>query len=171
MQKGGVSMESTTYRRVRDELKSGAIFFTDCYERGVRELRLNNGRLVYLRRIGGGDGDPETEVFVPRRLGKVIVGRRHIIVLGEMWYRLSGRDCYDLDEGLAQLKYQMLVFKRQLNDEDALLRHLDELMTESKKIEPTPFWRVFKDMTARTLPAIIFLIAVTAMFLIFYKKG
>ena len=133
-------MESTTYRRVRNELKSGAIFFTDCYERGVRELRLNNGRLVYLRRIGGGDGDPETEVFVPRRLGKVIVGRRHIIV-------------------------------RPLNDEDALLRHLDELMTESKKIEPTPFWRVFKDMTARTLPAIIFLIAVTAMFLIFYTKG
>ena len=108
---------------------------------------------------------------MPRRLGKVSVGRRHIIVLGEMWYRLSGRDCYDLDEGLAQLKYQMLVFKRPLNDEDALLRHLDELMTESKKIEPTPFWRVFKDMTAHTLPAIIFLIAVTAMFLIFYTKG
>ena len=36
MQKGGVRMESTTYRRVRNELKSGAIFFTDCYERGVR---------------------------------------------------------------------------------------------------------------------------------------
>lgn len=164
-------METTTYRRVRDELKSGAIFFTDCYERGPRELRLSNGRLVYLRRIGGGDGDPETEVFVPRRISRVSVRRKHIIVFGEMWYRLSGRDCYDLDEGLAQLKYQVLVFKRPLNDEEVLIKHLNELMTESKKIEPTPFWRVFKDMTARTLPAIIFLIAVTAMFLVFYSKG
>lgn len=164
-------MEQTTYRRVRDELKRGAIFFTDCFERSARELRLSEGRLVYLRRIGGGDGDPETEVFVPRRLIKAVIGKKRIMLFGEMWYRSSGRDCYDLDEGLAQLRYQMLIFKRPLNDEDKLLDYIDEQLRAADTIAPAPLKRVLKDMTARTLPAIIFLIAVTAIFLIFYSKG
>lgn len=131
------SYERRMIARMERESASGTVFFKGPVEVLTQELKLDHGKLIFIRWVAGGDSDGgDNQCFMLRRLESFDWGRRSLKLKGEFLHQY-GPTLHTVIEKKARVTRKTLSVSLSLDNEDVLREFLEKAVSDSQSIRST----------------------------------